>query len=167
MKKYVLETERCLLREMNMEDAVHILKLNQHPYIYRFTTDPPFIDLKEAEAFIAGYNPYQKQGFGRWSVEIKSTRQYIGWCGLKYILRENEVDVGYRLLPEFWGQGYAVETGLKCCQLGLQVYGLNRIVARIHKENVRSIRVAEKMNMTYEKDLMYDGIPWLNYVKTK
>jgi RimJ/RimL family protein N-acetyltransferase len=48
--------------------------------------------------------------------------------------------------------------------LGFAKLGLNRIVARVHKDNFRSIRVSEKMGMVYEKDLMYDGVAWLNYV---
>ena len=72
--------------------------------------------------------------------------------------------MGYRFLPEFWGQGFAVETAEACCKWGFKVKGLKRIVARIHKENSRSIRVAEKLHMTYEKDILYDGVPWLNYL---
>ncbi|MDQ3051117.1 MAG: GNAT family N-acetyltransferase [Bacteroidota bacterium] len=164
MKTYVLETERCLLRQMDVDDAASIFRLNQHPDIYRFTTDPPFKSEDEALRFLKNYDPYSKTGFGRWAVDLKTTGVFIGWCGLKYIEEENEVDVGYRFLPEFWGKGFAVETANACCKWGFEVKGLKRIVARVHKENARSIRVAEKMNMVYEKDLMYDGVPWLNYV---
>ena len=153
-----------MLREMDTGDAESVYKLNLHPDIFRFTTDPPFKDIEEAAEFLSKYNAYQRTGFGRWAVELKSTGEFIGWCGLKYILDENEVDVGYRFIPEHWGKGYAVETGSACCDLGLNSFGLTRIVARVHKENLRSIRVVEKMNMKYEKDLMYDGVPWLNYV---
>jgi len=149
---------------MNIGDADDVFRLNQHPDVFRFTTDPPFSDIKAAKEFLAAYNPYSEYGFGRWAVELKSTRKFIGWSGLKYIHDENEVDVGYRFLPEYWGNGFAVETGLKCCNLGFNEFGLTRIVARVHKENKRSIRVAEKMKMLYEKDLMYDGVPWMNFV---
>ena len=98
------------------------------------------------------------------AVELKDTGEFIGWCGLKYILDENEVDIGYRFLPEFWGKGYAVETAKACCEKGIAELGLTRIVARIHKANQRSIRVAEKMKMIYERDLMYDDVPWSNYI---
>ncbi len=160
----MLETERCLLREMNLNDADGIYRLNLHADIFRFTTDPPFKSLKEATEFLSKYDTYTKTGMGRWAVELKSTGEFIGWCGLKFIAEEKEVDVGYRLLPEYWGNGYAVETALACCKWGFEIKGLNRIVARVHKENLRSLRVVEKMKMTYEKDLIYDGIPWMNFV---
>lgn len=164
MKHYILETERCRLRKLDADDAESIYRLNQHPDIFRFTTDPPFENIEAAREFLINYDPYSKTGFGRWAVELKSTGEFLGWCGLKFIPEENEVDVGYRFLPEHWGKGFAVETATACCKWGFEVKKLDRIVARIHKENIRSIRVAEKMNMVYEKDLMYDGIPWLNYV---
>ncbi|HMT29882.1 MAG TPA: GNAT family N-acetyltransferase [Bacteroidia bacterium] len=164
MSIYILETERCLLREMHPQDSLSIFLLNLHPDIFKFTTDPPFKNVSEAKKFLEKYDSYTRTGMGRWAIELKETKQFIGWCGLKLILEENEVDIGYRLLPEFWGSGYAVETALACCNKGLNEFGLKRIVARIHKENLRSIRVAEKMKMVYEKDLIYAGVPWLNYV---
>jgi ribosomal-protein-alanine N-acetyltransferase len=166
VKKYILETTRCRLREMTSDDAVAVFQLNQHPDIFRFTTDPPFESAAAAKKFIESYDAYKRSGYGRWAVELKSTNDFIGWCGLKYHPEENEVDVGYRFLPEYWGFGYAAETGKACIDYGFGI-GLNRIVARIHKENARSVKVAIKMGMTYEKDLMFDGVPWLNYVIEK
>ena len=164
MKKYILETERCRLREFNTGDAEAVYRLNMHPDIFRFTTDAPFKSVAEAEVFLKNYLPTYESGYGRLAIELKSNGNFIGWCGLKFIPEENEVDVGYRLLPEYWGHGYAVETATACCKWGFEEKGLTRIVARVHKENFRSIRVSEKMKMNYEKELFYNGIPWLNYV---
>jgi [ribosomal protein S5]-alanine N-acetyltransferase len=164
-QEFLLSTERCLLREMTPMDAEGAYKLNLHPDIYRFTTDPPFDSIEAAKKFLENYDAYKKHGVGRWAVILKSNREFAGWCGLKYHPEDGETDVGYRLLPEYWGMGLAAETGAGCIKYGFEK-GLNRIVARIHKENHRSVRVAEKMGMTYEKDLLFDGVPWLNYVIT-
>lgn len=164
MQKFILETKRCFIRELNVDDAPYLFQLNMHPDILKFTTDPPFTSENEAAEFIKNYDAYLKTGFGRWAVLNKQTGEFLGWCGLKFIPEENEVDIGYRFLPEHWGKGYAVETATACCKWGVEKKGLKRIVARIHKENFRSIRVAEKMKMKYEKDLEYDGILWMNYV---
>lgn len=165
MKSNILfETNRCFLREFSPEDAQAVYRLNLHPDIFRFTTDPPFENPDEAAAFLKNYKAYQISGFGRWAVILKDDNQFAGWCGLKYILGENEVDIGYRFLPEFWGQGLALETATVCIKAGIEEFGLKRIVARVHKENIRSIRVTEKLGLIYEKDLIYDGVPWMNYV---
>jgi len=162
--KYLLETKRCRLREMLPSDAPYVYELNLHPDIFKFTTDPPFKNIEATKDFIKKYAAYYKMGIGRWTIELKEGNKYLGWCGLKYIPKENEVDIGYRLLPQYWGNGYAVETANACCHFGMQELGIKRIVARIHKQNFRSIRVAEKMKMIYEKDLDYDGVPWMNFV---
>ena len=164
--QYILETERCRLRLFTPEDAEAVYRLNLHPDILRFTTDPPFEDIDSARRFITEYEQNRMPGLGRWAVELKSDGCFIGWCGLKYISEENETDVGYRFLPEYWGFGYAVETGKACIEYGFSK-GLTRIVARVHQENHRSIRVSAKLNMRYEKDLMYDGVPWMNFVIEK
>ena len=52
---------------------------------------------------------YRKHGFGRWGVVLKATGRLIGFAGLKYLDELREVDVGYRLLPEYWGMGLATE----------------------------------------------------------
>lgn len=161
---YLLETDRFLLREFQLSDAPGIFRLNLHPDILRFTTDPPFLSEEEAETFIRNYDAYRITGMGRLAIIDKLDHTFIGWCGLKYIISENEVDIGYRLLPEFWGLGIAVETASACCNFGNTQLGIKRIVARIHPENLRSVRVSEKLNMRYEKELIYDGKPWLNYV---
>lgn len=166
MVPYILETERCKLRVFIPEDADAVYRLNQHPDIYRFTTDLPFESVEHARQFILDYEAQRMDGLGRWAVILKSNDTFIGWCGLKFHPDENEVDVGYRFLPEYWGQGFAVETGKACIEYGYSK-GLQRIVARVHKENSRSIRVSEKLNMYYEKDLMYDGVPWMNFVIEK
>ncbi len=161
---YLIETERCIMREFKIEDAPFMYRLNLHPEIFKFTTDPPFENIEKTVEFIKEYSAYSQMGIGRWTIELKEGNKYLGWCGLKYIAEENEVDIGYRLLPEYWGNGYAVEAAIACCQFGLHELGLKRIVARIHKQNFKSIRVAEKMKMVYEKDLDYDGVPWMNFV---
>jgi len=161
--KYIIETERCWLREMKLTDANFLVALNEHPDVFRFTTDPPFQSAETAAIFILNYNHYLNYGFGRWIIELKTACRPVGWCGLHYLTDENETDLGYRLLPEFWGVGIAAECGIACIRFAASL-GKQRIVSRIHPNNKRSIRVAEKIGMRYEGNLIYEGAPWLNYV---
>ena len=167
MNDFLFGSERCLMRKFSTDDAGLLYELNLHPDILKFTTDPPFRTIEEAVEFILNYKGYSIDGYGRMTVLRRSDLKPIGWCGLNFIPEENEVDLGYRFLPEVWGEGYAPETGAAFLSYGFNNLGLQRIVARIHKENIRSVRVAEKLGMIYEKDLMYDGVWWLNYVSIK
>jgi RimJ/RimL family protein N-acetyltransferase len=72
-------------------------------------------------------------------------------CGL--IRREalEEVDIGYALLPRFWSKGYAVEAAQATKAYAKDVIGLKRIVAIVDPANEGSIRVLEKIGLSYEK----------------
>src|SRR5437773_1204468 len=70
---------------------------------------------------------YRKYGFGRWAVVLKTNGKAIGMAGLKYLAEWNEVDLGYRLLPEYWGMGLATEASRACVEYGFHTLKLSRI----------------------------------------
>ncbi len=164
MHKYILQTERCYLRELAPLDAANCFLLNQHPEILEFTNDPPFDSEETARKFLNSYDAYIKTGIGRWAVELKTDNSFIGWCGLKYHHTTNDIDIGYRLLPKYWGKGLATETAKGCCDFGMKVLGLKRIYACIHENNLKSLRVAEKLSMQYEKTVIDENKRWKHFV---
>jgi RimJ/RimL family protein N-acetyltransferase len=66
-----------------------------------------------------------------------------------------EVEVAYLLDREYWRKGLATEATEAIIKHGYAKYGFERIVAVIHPQNVASIRVAEKIGMKYERDVLY------------
>jgi len=72
-------------------------------------------------------------------------------AGLKYLPEWEEVDLGYRLLPEYWGIGLATEASRASLRYGFETLQLSRILGLVHPANVRSIRVLEKCGLTFEK----------------
>ena len=151
MEKIILETERLLLREILPEDAPKMYELNLDPEVIRYTGDPPFGSVSEAEEFIRNYPDYRKNGYGRWLVVRKTDGEVLGWCGLKYLPETQETDVGYRFFKKFWGMGYATEAALACLQFGFEKLGLQTIVARAMLENPASVQVMKKIGMTFWK----------------
>lgn len=112
---------------------------------------------------------YQKLGFGPWAVVEKSLRQVIGYCGLFHfpdIAGQSEIEIGYRLARPFWGRGYATEAALAVRGYGFNVLCLSRLVALIDPQNVGSIRVAEKVGMKYEKEVMLEGYSHPDFLYT-
>lgn len=145
---HILETDRLILRQFKEEDAHAFFELNSDPEVIRYTGDEAFENLQAARAFILAYEPYKRDGFGRWAVELKATNEFVGFCGLR-LLESGEVDLGFRFHRKHWGQGYATESAKACLSYGFNKLNLKRIIGRAALENKASIAVLEKIGMSY------------------
>ena len=156
----ILQTKRLLLSEMSASDAQYFFELNNDPLVVKYTADLPFENINAASDFLKNYskNNYEKYGYGRWSVILKETNEWLGWCGLKYSQDNVETDIGYRFYRKYWGNGYATESAKACLEYGFEKLQLKRIIGRAMKENVASIIVLEKIGMRFEKEFLMDGI---------
>jgi len=155
----ILETNRLLLREYLEEDAEAFFELNSDPRVLRFVPDAQLFDVEQARQILIDHPiaDYQKHGFGRGACILKSTGQQIGFAGLKFLEELEEVDVAYRLLPTFWGQGLATEAALASVRYGFAKLGLKRIIGLAMPENIASIRVLEKAGLHYTEEASFWG----------
>lgn len=156
MKK-ITETERLLLRELTPDDAPEFFKLNENPDVIRYTGDLPFTDVKEALAFLQNYREYDRNGYGRWAVMDKASHEFLGWCGLKYHEDTHETDIGFRFFEEHWNKGYASESAAACLQYGFETLHLQKIIGRAMAENIASVKVLQKLGMTFDREFDFDG----------
>lgn len=161
------ETPRLTLRAMTVADAPAFYKLNSHPDVMRHTGEPPLRSLEEARIAIENYPDFQTIGYGRWGCILKETQSLIGFCGLKYLHDLDEVDLGYRFLPENWGRGLATEACVASITFGFDVLNLDRIIALVLPENIASIRVLVKIGMQPDGVVDYDGHNALRYMVTR
>lgn len=103
---------------------------------------------------------YQRRGFGPYAVVEQSTGDVIGYCGLFYfpdMHGQPEIELGYRLRRAAWGQGYATEAARLVRDYAFHTLHIKRLIALIDPDNVPSIRVAEKIGMHYESEVMLEG----------
>jgi RimJ/RimL family protein N-acetyltransferase len=103
---------------------------------------------------------YRTWGFGPYAVVEQRSREVLGYCGLFYFPEVNgrpEVEVGYRLRRSAWRQGYATEAALAVRDFAFTNLGIKRLIAMIDPGNRPSIRVAEKLGMRYEAEVMFAG----------
>lgn len=167
MKKYSLgpETKRLFHREFMVDDTEAVFSLNSNPEVMRYTGEPLLQSLDAARQSILDYPDFNEVGFGRWACVLKENNAVIGFSGLKYLKDLDCVDVGYRLLPEYWGHGYATESCIACLKFGFKEMGLKEIVGLALPENTASIRVLEKSGMQFDSEFMYDGEEVIRYSK--
>ncbi len=148
--KFQVETERLILREFREEDASGLLRLNSNPEVIKYLHMEPYKNIEDGIKDVKWVtDQYPKNKIGRWIMLEKSTGEFMGWTGLKLEDMEmngqqNFYDVGYRMLPEFWGKGYATESVLASLKYGFEEMNLEKINAAAHCENLASRRVLKK-----------------------
>jgi RimJ/RimL family protein N-acetyltransferase len=87
----------------------------------------------------------------------KCSGRLVGFSGLKYLEDLQEVDVGYRFLPDCWGKGYATESAKVLMQQGILEHGITRIIGLVQPENLASVRVLSKLGLTFERKIRPSG----------
>lgn len=163
-------TPRLILRALTPDDAKAFYRLNSHPEVVRYTGEPPIPNEQVAREAIANYPDWDDPGYGRWGCVLRSegvSAAPIGFCGLKYLPETGEVDIGYRLLPEYWGRGLATEAAKATLQFGFTTLGLSQIVAMVLPGNAPSIRVLAKLGMVRGDDITYFGETVQRWVVTR
>ena len=149
----VLETDRLILRLLNEDDAPFIFRLVNEPSWLRFIGDKGVRSLEDACAYLRNgpLDMYARHGFGLYLVMRKDDAAPLGMCGL--IKREAlpDVDIGFAFVPEAWGRGYALESAAAVLAKGRDDFGLKRIVAITSLDNASSIRVLEKIGLSFER----------------
>ena len=150
-----IETDRLILRQFAMDDAGFVLELVNDPAWLQHIGDRGVRTLADARAYLrkGPLASYARNGFGFNLVELKSTGEPIGGCGL--IKRETlaDVELGFAFLPQFRGIGYAEEAARATLKNARQLLGFERIVAVVAPENTRSIGLLRKLGFSYERSL--------------
>jgi RimJ/RimL family protein N-acetyltransferase len=155
----ILETERLILRHFHIFDGEAMDRVFGDPEVMLYG---PGV---QTQAWVRGWlrdcmEAYQKLGFGPWGVVERGSHKVIGYAGLFHfpdIAGQPEIEVGYRLARSYWSQGFATEAVAAIREYAFTVLCLPRLIAMIDPQNMASIRVAEKVGMHYEKELMLDG----------
>lgn len=155
--KKILETDRFLLRELTVDDAMSFYELNENPKVIQYTGDRPFKSVEEAISFLQNYTDYEENGYGRWAVIDKSNNEFLGWCGLKYDSSKEETDLGFRFFEKFWNRGVATESAIACLKYGLDQLKIKKIVGRAMSDNIASIKVLQKLGFIFDKEFDFDG----------
>ncbi len=156
----IFQTPRLILRRFTEADAPLLLQLNSNPEVLKYLHEP-LLETEE-QALHVIHNiifPQYKNNLGRWAIHLNDSNQFIGWCGLKYLSDTDEIDLGYRLMQQFWGKGYAFEAAKYTVTYGFEQLHLKTIVGRAHIDNTASLKILEKVGMQFLKQEVLDDSP--------
>jgi RimJ/RimL family protein N-acetyltransferase len=138
---------------MSPDDAEFIVELLNDTAFLRFIGDKGVRSIEDARQYIltGPMESYERHGFGLWLVALKGSNTPIGICG--FLKREtlSDVDIGFAFLPPYRSQGYAFESADAVMDYGRKVLGLRRVVAITNEDNIGSIRVLEKIGMSFDR----------------
>lgn len=149
----ILETRRLFLREMGQKDFRDLAAILQNPHVmYAYEHD--FSDGDVQEWLDRQIRRYRTYGFGLWAAVLKSTGEMIGQAGLTMqpCGEEEVLEIGYLLKEEFWHRGYAREAAEGCREYAFRQLQADKVYSIIKSDNLASIRVAEAIGMTREKE---------------
>lgn len=147
----ILCTARLSLRPLTPADAPFMLELLNQPSWIEQIGDRGVRDLEGAEAYIRNgpMASYARHGFGLWCVERTAAALPVGICGILQRDYLDAPDLGYAFLERFQGQGFASETTATTVAYGRTAFGISRMYAFVNPGNAPSIRVLEKVGMTF------------------
>lgn len=156
---HIISSDRLILRLFNTSDAAFVLELLNDPGWVKNIGDRGIRNLDQARDWILT-KPLESQsrcGFSFYVVVLKDTQTAIGICGL--IKREmlQNVDIGYAFLPQYGGQGYAIEAARATMQHARQDLGLSQLAAITSPGNVKSNSLLKKLGFTLEEVLVLPG----------
>jgi RimJ/RimL family protein N-acetyltransferase len=160
-----LETERLVLRPPEAADLDGYLVVLGDPAVVRTLGFGPTTRDETAVAIDRMLRHWARHEIGLFTVLRKSDDRLLGRVGfllwdaqswrnaLHHELEgELETEIGWTLGSEFWNRGYATEAALECRDWALREQGLRRLVSLIAAGNTASIRVAQKIGETLERE---------------
>lgn len=159
----ILETERIILRRVNINDVNEIFTLRSNPETMKYIPRPLVKTTEDALEHIAMIDAKIENNEGiNWAITLKDDPKLIGIIGHYRIKPENyRAEIGYMLLPEFNGKGIMSEAVKEVVKYGFNVMKLHSIEAIIDPENFGSEKVLQKNGFVKEAHLkeneFYEG----------
>lgn len=151
--KIILETERLVLREFMLSDADFIIQLLNTKTWIKYIGDRNIKSIAAAENYLlnGAIKSYKENGFGLYMVELKISKTPIGMCG---IIKRDSLefpDIGFALLPNYEGKGYAFEMAKAMLVYAKETLMLPDILAITLPSNKSSIKLLEKIGLKFKR----------------
>jgi [ribosomal protein S5]-alanine N-acetyltransferase len=108
---------------------------------------------------------WDRHGYGMWVFRDRAEGRFVGRAGLlnTRVGGNNEVELAYALVAEYWNRGLATEMAGAILELAFERLGLTDLVCFTLPTNRASRRVMEKAGFRYERDVVHAGLPHVLY----
>ncbi len=158
----IVETKRLILRSWKPEDFPAFAAMNANAEVMRYFLAPLSMEesLTNLTRILAEHREF---GYGLYALERKEDHQFIGLLGLHRVTFEASfapcVEIGWRLVPDAWGQGYASEAAAACLRYALDDLKIAEVYSFTAVPNVPSSRVMERIGMEKVGEFDHPNVP--------
>lgn len=160
----VLETRRLWLAPWQPDDWRTFRAIASDPKVMRYIGEgKPWPDERTRQFVARQVALFSARQFCLWKLVAKDEGALIGFCGIQPLEDTSDIEIGWWLARDRWGQGLATEAARAALRDAFERVGLTRVVAVAQPSNRASIRVMEKLGMKYERDAAPRGIPAVLY----
>ena len=139
-----IETDRLLLRPIQLEDFDAYAEFVRDPDAARFVGGPQ-VRSAAWRSFMTLAGAWHLQGVSMFSVLLKDSGEWIGRVGPWFPEGWPGTEVGWGIVPQQWGKGFATEAARATMDWAFEELGWDEVIHTIDPENVASIAVARKL----------------------
>jgi ribosomal-protein-alanine N-acetyltransferase len=164
-------TTRLSCERVRPDAAGELSALLLDPQVVRSTwsgPEPP-TESDVIEKVAADDGHWQRYGFGPWLLRDRAGGEMVGRGGLRHTMATgvDEVEVGWSIVPERWGQGLATELALVSVRVAFDTIGLGELIAYTLPDNVASRRVMEKAGFEFDREFQHVGLGHVLYRRSR
>lgn len=155
IKNLKLVTERLIIRPYIKEDVKNLYETLNNENVLKHIPEES-ISIEQAQNAINWLISNYDQGLDSdykysFAIELKETKDYVGWCGFGYLdYDKRQKEVYFTLNSKYWGQGFATEASKVLIEYIFNELKLEKLVAVVKPGNKGSQRVIEKIGFKYE-----------------
>lgn len=161
------DTERMVAERLRPRHQHELSVLLRDPRVAStlWPGEPPPSEAQLLHILSHKMDHWERYGYGLWLLRDRATGATVGRGGLQHTVvgGAGEVEAGWAIAPERWGEGLATELAHACTTVAFDTLGLDEVIAMALHSNVASRRVMEKSGFVYEHDATYKGIAHVLY----
>lgn len=161
----ILETDRCIVREITEEDLDELYEVYGDPSVTRYT-EGLYEDREEERAYIKKYieRVYGFDGFGIWAVILKETGRLIGRAGISWREGYDSPELGYVIGVPYQKKGIATEVCRAILSYAVEGLGFRKIRVLFEEENAASLKLCRKLGFKRDKSVILSDKKMEQYV---
>ena len=159
-----LETDRLVLKRPSMAHGDDYARMNADPDVMATLGGVRSPELSRA-ALACLIDHWDRHRYGWYTAFDRRSGRFVGRGGLRCVMVEGlaEVEIGYGLLPPYWGLGLATELAHASAQLAFKTLGLPELVCVSLPTNLASRRVMAKVGFTFDRPITHADLPHVFY----